>query len=37
MALDGQARAFAGERPVLDQEELDYTAQVIAPHMESES
>jgi len=36
MALDGRARAFAGERPCLNQEELEYTAHVLAPYMESQ-
>ncbi|HEY8418457.1 MAG TPA: hypothetical protein VIK93_10545 [Limnochordales bacterium] len=37
MTLDGKARAFAGERPTLSEEELEYTAHVLAPHMDSES
>lgn len=35
MAMDGRARAFAGERPVLSDEELEHTAAVIETHMES--
>ncbi|MBV7334322.1 hypothetical protein KFU94_40025 [Chloroflexi bacterium TSY] len=33
MTMDGLARAFAGVRPQLDQDELSYTAEVIAPFL----
>lgn len=37
MAMDGQARAFAGESTVLSAEELEYTAEVLNPFMVSEA
>ena len=36
MTMDGQARAFAGERTVLEEDDLAYTAEVLGPFMESE-
>lgn len=35
MRLDGAARAFAGERPALEEDELAYTQEVIAPYLDS--
>lgn len=35
MTMDGSARAFAGAIPLLDKDELSYTAEVIAPFLES--
>ena len=36
LAQEGRAAAFAGEEPQLDAEELAYTREVIAPHLNSD-
>lgn len=37
MAMDGEARKFAGERPALGREELEYSRTVVEPLWESEA